>query len=79
MHEAVSYFDIFSGSPGQDVVWIEVVCGFAQARDRMEELAREIPGKYFVFSTRSQTILAKIDTSTDFVRIGGWTKAKGAA
>lgn len=79
MQEPEPYFDVFSGSPGQDAIWIEVVSGFAAARNRMEELARDIPGRYFVFSTRSQSILAKIDTSKNFIRVGGRTKAKGAA
>ena len=79
MQEPEPYFDVFSGSPGGDAVWIEVVSGFAAARNRMEELARDIPGKYFLFSTRSQSILAKIDTTKNFIRVGGRIKAKGAA
>lgn len=43
-------FDIFSGSIDKDALRIEAVEGLAKARERMEELAANVPGKYFVFS-----------------------------
>ena len=42
---------------------IEAVRGLANARERMEVLAKETPGKYFVFSTLSHAVLAMTDTT----------------
>ena len=55
-------FDIFSGRPGRDVVWLEAVGGLVNARARMEEIAAEKPGEYFIFSFGSHTVLAQIET-----------------
>ena len=72
-------FDIFSGAPDKDAVWIEAVPGLSNARERMEEIAREIPGRYFVFSIHSRALLATIDTSRNFIRVETRTRAKGVA
>jgi hypothetical protein len=56
-------FDIFSGTMDRYAMWIEAVPGLAQARERMEQIAKEKPGRYFVFSTANHTILAEIDTT----------------
>lgn len=55
-------FDIFSGTTDRDAMWMEAVDGLASARERMEEIARTRPGRYFVFAQRSCAILARIDT-----------------
>jgi hypothetical protein len=54
-------FDIFSGTVDKDARWIEAVPGLANARTRMESLAK--PGKYFIFSTLSHAVLAMTDTT----------------
>ena len=72
-------FDIFSGAPDKDAMWIEAVSGMAKARERMEEIAREIPGRYFVFSIHSRVLLATIDTSKDFIRVESCRKAEDVA
>jgi hypothetical protein len=56
-------FDLFSGESDKDAVWMEAVSGLSNARERMEALAQQVPGKYFLFSSSSRSILAKIDTS----------------
>jgi hypothetical protein len=57
-------FDIFRGSPSsKDAVWVETVEGLAAARARMEQIAWEASGQYFLFSPRSHAILAKADNS----------------
>ena len=56
-------FDIFCGTIDKDARWIEAVRGLANARKQMEVLAKENPGKYFVFSTLSHTVLAMTDTT----------------
>jgi len=75
------HFDIFSGSIDKDARWIEAVRGLANARERMEELAKEKPGKYFVFSTFSQAVVTMTDT-TELEReckisVDGFDVAKG--
>ena len=72
-------FDIFSGALDQDAMWIEAVAGLAKARQRMEEIAREIPGRYFVFSIHSRALLAKIDTTQNFIRACTRSRARDVA
>lgn len=72
-------FDIFSGSPDKDAMWVEAVAGLANARQRMEDLAFDVPGRYFLFSIHSRSLLAQIDTSKNFIRAEGHARAKGIA
>ena len=72
-------FDIFSGALDKDAMWIEAVPGLAKARERMEEIARQVPGRYFVFSTHSRTLLATIDTTKNFIRADTRSRAKDVA
>jgi len=53
-------FDIFSGGPEKDP--LETVEGLAQARERMELIAAQRPGRYFLFSTQVQAVLAETET-----------------
>jgi hypothetical protein len=57
------HFDIFSGTIDKDARWVEAVRGLANARERMEELAKKKAGKYFVYSSLSHTVLAMTDTT----------------
>jgi hypothetical protein len=57
-------FDIFLGFFGnQDAVWLECVEGLAAAKQRMDEIARERPGQYFVFYPPNRAVLASTDTT----------------
>ena len=59
---APTYF-IFSGRfPETDVLWLESVVGFDAARERMQRLAAQKPGPYFIFSTNIHVVLATIDS-----------------
>ena len=58
----VPTFDIFSGTPSVDEEWVEAVEGLSNARERMGEIAARHPGKYFLFSIGSQSILAHVHT-----------------
>jgi hypothetical protein len=56
-------FDIFRGAFGStDVLWTEAVEGLAVAKQRMDEIARERPGRYFVFYSHTRTVLASTNT-----------------
>ena len=55
-------FDIFSGTPENGAVWVEVVAGLSNARERMKQLATLKPGPYFIFSVQSQSVIARIQT-----------------
>jgi hypothetical protein len=55
-------FDVFSGASEKDAVWLESVEGLSDTRRRMERLAANVPGAYFLYSPLSHSILAKIDT-----------------
>ena len=60
----VPTFDIFAGTPGSlNVLWKEAVPGLGAASERMQQLAAEDPGPYFVFCISSRQVLAVVDTS----------------
>lgn len=61
----VATFDIFSGVPGRDAVWVCAVEGLANAKERMDEIAAAQPGPYFVCFVHSKEILARTDTSAN--------------
>jgi hypothetical protein len=72
-------FDIFAGHFGSaDVLWIETVEGLAAARSRMEEIAAQTPGPYFVFFTSDHSVLASIDNSR-LMHASEHSNAQGAA
>ena len=71
-------FDIFSGVPDKDPMWLEAVEGLSNARERMEEIATIIPGQYFVFSIGTHTPLAQIETFAKLQPLPK-DKAKGSA
>lgn len=57
-------FEIFQGHyRDRDAVWLGAVESLAAARDRMEAIAAETPGPYFVFSVYDCLVLAMVDTS----------------
>ncbi len=53
--------DIFSGTP-QNPMWTETVDGLSNARERMQQIAREQPGQYFVFCTSTRTASNEVET-----------------
>ena len=55
-------FDIFSGVPDKNAVWVECVRGLSNARERMGQIAAKKPGRYFLFSLQSHSVLARIET-----------------
>jgi hypothetical protein len=55
-------FDIFAGLPNQGPIWLEAVEGLSNARERMEQIAAEKPGPYFVFSGPQNSIIARTET-----------------
>jgi len=55
-------FDIFSGTPDKNAVWVECVRGLSNEREQMERIAAKKPGRYFLFSLPSHSILAQIET-----------------
>jgi hypothetical protein len=55
-------FDIFSGSPDNQPLWLEVTDGLTEATARMEQRASTESGRYFVYDSWSQTVVASIDT-----------------
>jgi hypothetical protein len=69
-------FDIFSGGPDKDPLWLETVIGLSNARERMQQIAAREPGQYFLFSAQTQTVLARIETITSSQSVG---KAAGSA
>jgi hypothetical protein len=55
-------FDIFAGDRDKNAVWIEAVAGLSNAREQMEQIAKEKPGKYFLFSSVGRSIVGRIET-----------------
>ena len=56
-------FDLFSGKPDRDALWLEAVEGLEIARRRIAELARLKPGPYFIFHSSDHAIMGTIDTA----------------
>jgi len=56
-------YEIFSGSRNKDPMWLESVEGLRAARERIKEKATATPGEFFVFCTKTYTVVASIDTS----------------
>ena len=55
-------FDIFAGAPDRDAVWLCAVEGLANAKEHMERIAAEKPGRYFIFYAPERTILSQTET-----------------
>ena len=55
-------FDIFSGAPEENGMWVEAIEGLSSAHQRMGQIAAEKPGKYFLLSNTDQFILTRVDT-----------------
>ena len=71
--------DIFAGHFGStDVLWLETVEGLAAARSRMEQIAAQKPGPYFVFFTSDHSVLASVDNSR-LMHASERSNAQGAA
>jgi hypothetical protein len=55
-------FDILSGTPQANPKWLESVAGLANARKRINELAAQRPGQYFIFNAWNGCVLEQVDT-----------------
>ena len=73
MEKGEPRFDIFSGQIDKNALWIETVEGLSNARERMEQIAAEKPGQYFIFSSLSHAVLAQIETFAT----SSYSKSKG--
>jgi hypothetical protein len=60
----VAAFDIFEGEVGREPLWRERADGVADAIETMQRMAKSKPGRYFVWESRTQQVLAMIDTMT---------------
>ena len=67
--DEVPKFDIFSGAPDRGAIWVCAVRGLANAKERMDEIAIERPGRYFIFNAVDRAILARTETFTQPARI----------
>jgi hypothetical protein len=56
-------YDLFSGSPKQDPLWLEAADDLTVASEHMKQRAHQTPGKYFIYSCKAGTVLATLDTS----------------
>ena len=55
-------FDIWSGTLEKSDKYLETVEGLGNAQRRVQELAAQNPGKYFIFSVWNSCVLDQIDT-----------------
>lgn len=65
----VPKFDIFSGVPDRDAVWVCTVQGLATAKERMDRLAAEKPGPYFIFFAPTREIVGRTATFCEPERV----------
>jgi hypothetical protein len=58
-------YDIFSGLQDKNAMWVESVEGLRAAYERMKEIAAKTRGRYFVFCTRTNNVVASVDTTRE--------------
>ena len=58
----IPQYDIFSGRIDRDAMWLESVDGLGAAVAKMKEYAKQSPGQYFVFCSKTDSVLASINT-----------------
>jgi hypothetical protein len=56
-------YQIFAGDSDDHLSWLEEAADLNTATVRMEALARSRPGRYFVYSSKQQKVLACLDTT----------------
>jgi hypothetical protein len=56
-------FEIFSGDPKKNPMWIGTARSKEEAEARMAKLAAEKPGKYFIWFGPTQEAVAEVDTT----------------
>ncbi len=66
-------FDIFKRQGGGSVRWLGVLTDLEAAKERVKELAKSIPGEYFIFSLASGH---RLDIKPDDLNASSETKAK---
>jgi hypothetical protein len=70
-------YDIFSGQIDINAMWVESVEGLSNARDRMRQIAADKPGRYFIFSPASNSVLAEMETVSS--KAAAASQANGSA
>ena len=76
MSESPGKFDIFWVDEDQEAVWQCAAEELWNAKKIMEELARKKPGKYYVFSSSENGIVARFDVPTPGPKIDRRRQAK---
>jgi hypothetical protein len=56
-------FHLYSGRSKEDGVRIEAIRGVGNAYELMTKVAAQIPGSYFILSTKTNAVCGSIDTS----------------
>lgn len=51
-------FYIYSGAPGEDAFWLETLEDLSSASERLDQIAAQKPGTYFIFSIQANAIVA---------------------
>ena len=65
-------YDVFSGVPHGEVLWLEAIIGLDEAISRVVQRAQENPGHYFVHDPLTRTIVVSIES----VRHGNENEAR---
>jgi hypothetical protein len=64
--EIIKIYDIFSGTLGEEPLWILAVSGLATSIGVMNRLASERPGSYFVFDAALRSVVAQTGPRAHF-------------
>jgi hypothetical protein len=57
-------YDIFSGGADNDPMWVEAAETLDAAQERMKSLALSKPGSYFIFCSKTRTVVARSDENS---------------
>jgi hypothetical protein len=72
-------FDIFAGASDEHAIWRESVDGLPIARERLQQIAADDPGQYFIMCCASHTIMGRIETFAIPARSNAHNLAKHTA
>jgi hypothetical protein len=56
-------YDIFSDTDAAFPTWLECVVGYSSAFERLQSIAEENPGSYFIYSSDAHRIVYAVNTT----------------
>lgn len=58
---ALPHFEIFLALPSKQVIWVESATSLDDAKSRVRELEKMLPGNYFIFDKKNACFVVALD------------------